>query len=90
MFILPRNNEYFNSWDELLVWAKSKDDSTKGNNETHNFYFHKTMNSYDVVFCSLCGKKYSFSSTCCERPTFSSFTNSDSKNFNEHRGDKLH
>ena len=33
MFILPRNSEYFNSWDELLVWAKSEDDSTKGINE---------------------------------------------------------
>ena len=34
IYILPRNNEYFNSWDELLVWANSKNDSTKGNNET--------------------------------------------------------
>ena len=34
IFILPKNNEYFNSWDELLVWANSKNDSTKGNNET--------------------------------------------------------
>jgi len=33
MFILPRNSEYFNSWDELLVWAKSEGDSTKGTNE---------------------------------------------------------
>ena len=34
VYVLPRNNEYFNSWDELLIWAKLKDDNTKGNNET--------------------------------------------------------
>ncbi len=41
------------------------------------------MKKNDVVFCSLCGKKHSFSSTCCERPTLASFTNSDSKKINE-------
>ena len=41
------------------------------------------MKKNDNVFCSLCGKKYSFSSTCCERPTLDSFTNSDSKKINE-------
>ena len=34
VYILPRGNEYFNSWNELLVWASSKNDNTKGNNET--------------------------------------------------------
>jgi hypothetical protein len=41
------------------------------------------MNSYDFVFCSLCGNKYSFSSKCCERPTLSSLTNKEVKNFKE-------
>tara|TARA_B110000003_G_scaffold172110_1_gene171711 strand:+ start:9464 stop:11527 length:2064 start_codon:yes stop_codon:yes gene_type:complete len=34
VYILPRNNEYFNSWNELLDWASLKNDNTKGNNET--------------------------------------------------------
>ena len=34
IFLLPPNNKYFSSWDELLTWANTENDNSKGNNET--------------------------------------------------------
>jgi len=34
IFVLPPNSEYFSSWDELLTWANTENDNSKGNNET--------------------------------------------------------
>jgi|TARA_B110000977_G_C11020047_1_gene470914 hypothetical protein len=36
------------------------------------------MKKYDVVFCSICGEKYSFSKNCCERPNLDSISLQDS------------
>ena len=33
VYILPRNNEYFHSWDELLNWAKFDSSKSKGKEE---------------------------------------------------------
>ena len=33
VYILPRNNEYFHSWDELLNWAKFDSNKSKGKEE---------------------------------------------------------